>query len=152
MLLILAYRAEYETRSACLAALTRGGSNPIPADTISVEPLSMTEPEELALLLLGDERKRDQTGDRAAWIAKQSQGIAFFVYELARLLQSGAGASLTDVPDLDEVLWQRIRRLPGEWRNFLELVAVAGKPIALRLVQGAASLKARRKCVRYEVP
>jgi serine/threonine protein kinase/predicted ATPase len=140
LLLLLAYRSEYVGTSACLqvlAARRPSAGNGQVERHIDVDALTPDETRSLALALLGPGRPHAQA--EAEWIVSESRGGAFFVYELVEHLKSGAGIATTQ-PDLDDVLWQRIGRLPEDARRLLEVVAVAGKPIRLRIAQEAASL------------
>ena len=97
---------------------------------LAVDALSESEARELALSLLGG-------GDpgvtaHARVIARESGGNPFFVTELVRHVSVGAGPSASSAArevTLDEVLWDRIRSLPGGARRFLEAVAVSGQPV-----------------------
>src|SRR5262249_58188864 len=69
--------------------------------------------------------------------AGESEGSPFFIHELAQ----HAGAGLRDpATTLDQVLWSRVERLPGEARALLEVVAVAGRPLGVAEVSAAAGL------------
>ena len=76
-------------------------------------------------------------------IARESGGNPFFVTELVRHISVGAvlsvGSAASEV-NLDEVLWDRIRRLPGGARRFLEVVAVSGQPVRQASVCRVADL------------
>ncbi len=141
MLLLIAYRSEYVGTSTCLQALAKAwsadGAAP-PGGSLAVEALSPEETLELAQTLL------HETGPNAAarteWVVRESGGSAFFIYELVRHLRSGMTQEAAEGGNLDEVLWQRVRRLPEDSRHLVELVAVAGKPLGLCRVQQAAGL------------
>jgi hypothetical protein len=71
----------------------------------------------------------------AAAIARESGGSPFFITELARHLQPGAGPAGLGLAEpgirLDEMLWGRILQLPPPARQLLEVVAVSGQPLSL---------------------
>ena len=96
-----------------------------------VDPLSRAEVERLVLELLG----RDDPSARicAFAIARESGGNPFFVQELVHSIKSGAGREESLVSAqaiaLDEVLWDRVSRLPTAARRLLEIVAVSGRPL-----------------------
>jgi hypothetical protein len=150
LLLALCYRREDAQTSPCLRALRKirelGG---LERFDVPVEPLTLEERRELALTLL------DPHDDAAAFqvesIARQSGGYPFFVYELVQCLrilgkrkeEGGKGSNESSPPSfrlppgesgnlisLSEVLWSRIVALPEEARRLLEIVAVAGQPLA----------------------
>ena len=133
MLLLLSFRSEY-AGNACLCEFRRtweAGS--APCEEIEVLPLSREESRELAERLLAG-----STGGAAIErIVEEARGSAFFVQELAEFARSGLEwQSGTTAMDLDEVLWRRVRQLPLEARQLLEMVAIAGQPIQIRdLVQ-----------------
>ncbi len=135
LLLLLAYRSEYVSNSACLRALAAVQGEP--DGRLEVEALAPEETRALALQLLGD---GPDAAARADWVVRESGGGAFFIYELVRHLQEGRAQETVEGVDLDEVLWRRVRRLPDEARRLLETVAVAGKPVRLRQAEAAAGL------------
>ena len=98
---------------------------------LAVEALTESEASELALSLLG--RADPHVKIQARAIARESGGNPFFVTELVRHVSAGTGVSAgsaTREVNLDEVLWERIRRLPTGARRFLEVVAVSGQPVS----------------------
>ena len=97
---------------------------------LAVDALTESDAKELALCLLGG-ADTDMT-HHAQVIARESGGNPFFVTELVRHISAGAELSAVRAVQevtLDEVLWDRIRRLPGAARRFLEAVAVSGQPV-----------------------
>jgi serine/threonine protein kinase len=107
---------------------------------LSVDALTEWEARDLALMLLG---QGDPTAvARAGVIARESRGSPLFVAELVR--HNSAGVDEADRPSseitLDEVLWNRIRRLPGGARRLLEAIAVSGRPLRQASAYRAAGL------------
>jgi serine/threonine protein kinase len=143
LFLLVSYRSEDARASACLDALRavealRDAS--IHCQTVSVDPLTPDESAGLALRLLHSE---DAAGREAAqWIAGESGGNPYFVYELARHVRSGAGLGAMRGLTLDQVLWTRVESLPAEARELLEVVAVSGRPVCLRQAKQAAGIGA----------
>jgi serine/threonine protein kinase/predicted ATPase len=139
ILLVVAYRSEYLATSACLQALAvpKGAD---PGDylerRLDVDALTAEETQALTQSLLGSDRPHGAA--EVDWVARESGGRPFFVYELVEHLKSGA--TLGTQPDLDKVLWQRVARLPEASRRLLEVIAVAGKPVTLQDAQTAAHL------------
>ena len=134
LLLIACYRVEDVETSPFLRALLKPKGlidASLDRRELSVEALSPAESRDLALALLD----RDDPGaaTQAKAIARESGGNPFFIAELVRSLQAGAGASERPASGaeitLDEVLWDRILRLPDEARRLLEVVAVSGRPV-----------------------
>ena len=131
LLLLLSFRSEYRTTSACLRALDQAfaldGSRRMVHDEIAVHPLDAGMAALLAKALLA--RRSDSVADR---IATESGGNPFFIHELARYANEHPG--WTGEPgeepvDLDRVVWERVERLPPPARSMLELVAIAGQPV-----------------------
>jgi hypothetical protein len=132
LLLLCSYRSEDVNRSKCLQALLQAA----PADApgirrdLAVEALTPADARELAAVLLG-EGSPGHRGQADA-IGEESGGSPLFVYELVRAVQTNGGEAAsrsTSVKALDEVLWERIRRLPEAPRRILEVTAVAGGPL-----------------------
>lgn len=138
LLLLLSHRAEDEGQSELLRALVRGigaaRSAPL-VRRIQLEPLSWEESYALASRLLGDT-------EHAETIAREAGGSPLFVGELVRFAAAeragesprGALGNVT----LDEVLRARLDELSPAARSLLEVVAVAGRPIAQRLAEKAS--------------
>jgi predicted ATPase len=121
-----------------------------------VGPLSPEEAARLALARLG---QSGATAEACATrIAAEAEGSPFFIEELIRYARAvraapgGAHPSLSpsiaspqsavalSVPTLEEVLAARVTALPPEARRLLEVVAVAGGPIARRVALEAAEV------------
>jgi hypothetical protein len=97
---------------------------------IALPPLSQDEARELAAQLLGD------GSERAAVIARESGGHAYFIHELAQAGGVGAGEGR-----LDNVIWRRVSALPEPSRRLLEAIAISGKPITQEDAYAAAGLE-----------
>ncbi|MBV8677410.1 MAG: protein kinase [Planctomycetaceae bacterium] len=134
LLLIACYRVEDVETSPFLSVLLKPKGlidASLDRRELSVEALSPAESRDLALALL--DRGDPGAATQAEAIARESGGNPFFIAELVRSLQAGAGASERPASGaaitLDEVLWDRILRLPDEARRLLEVVAVSGRPV-----------------------
>jgi hypothetical protein len=109
---------------------------------LSVGALTYTESRQLALALLG---RDDRLGAAQAHVvARESQGIPYFVDELVKYIQAckteARQALRAGGLALGEVLRGRVERLPESARRLLEVVAVAGRPVSLLDACEAADL------------
>ncbi len=132
----------FRTEEAEGCAFTRalGGGAPlaglgVPIQEVAVGPLRAADASTLAERLL-DPSAGDLAG-RAGAVARESAGSPFFVAELVRHLEGGTAV---EGATLDGLLAQRVVRLPGRARRLLELVAVAGVPLAQAVVKRAAEI------------
>ena len=139
LLLLGTYRSEEGSTSPFLQGLRepQGALSAIDHSELDVDPLSLTEAEELAFELLGQDTPGGE--EHARTIARESLGSPFFVHELVR------DARRADRPRaaagvLDELLWSRIERLPEPSRRLLEVVAVSGRPLGHGDATAAAGL------------
>jgi eukaryotic-like serine/threonine-protein kinase len=96
---------------------------------IALGNLSEDEARELAEKLLED---REDAGASAGAIAAEAGGHPLFIDELVRYIAT-YGVQETPVR-LDEVLKRRVAELPAEPRQILELVTVAGAPVAQEVI------------------
>jgi len=131
LLLVGTYRAEDVDRSPLLRALREQGEHEgrERAETISLAPLDEASAATLA--------SQHGAGDEA-WarrIAEESGGSPFFITELAR--SEGSSGAMT----IAEVVTSRVKRLPVEAKRLLEVVAIAGVPIAKTAALRAAGLR-----------
>ncbi|HMS04026.1 MAG TPA: AAA family ATPase, partial [Gemmatimonadaceae bacterium] len=136
-LVLVAFRSEYRTTSACLqhllTALADRARAAYLAESVidlAVPPLGVDAAVALATALLGP-AARPATVQR---IATESGGNPFFIGELARYtLEQPDWSSTTGRGfDLEDVLARRIARLPAPARALLEVVAIAGQPVSNR--------------------
>jgi eukaryotic-like serine/threonine-protein kinase len=135
LLLLVAYRSEDVAANPglrALAAIERDGGDALDHRELSVEALAPDEARRLAESLL--EPSDPARDELAAIVARESGGNPFFVAELVRHVQAGIGAepgtAFGEQITLVRVLWARILRLPPEARHLLEIIAVAGRPLA----------------------
>ena len=147
LLLIITYRGEETETSPLLRRLLpeRLGSS---WNEVAVDRLGTVECRELARALLTGSSGEDDAA--AESIARESGGNPFFLSELARSIGSGADvtASRTDGAaegrvTLDGVIRQRVSRLPAAARRLLEIVALAGRPVAFSVAREAAEIESR---------
>lgn len=139
LLLLLTYRSEYLDRSPSLAAVSTLGEevdSQLHRTVLHLGALSSSETRRLAaniLLPLG-------TPEQLEWVVQESEGIAFFVYELALFARDSETEHIESGADLDQVLWDRIGRYPEPACRLLEVVAVAAQPLSLQSAQQAADV------------
>ncbi|SFE56953.1 Serine/threonine protein kinase [Nannocystis exedens] len=126
-LLIASYRSE-DSDSPALRALDvlkdmveQAGSS---VQVLELPPLSPDETDALAEILLGP----DTPPQRLRRVAAEAGGSPQLLHELARFVAHGAG-SAPEVT-LDELIEIRISRLTSTQRRLLEVLAVAGRPLA----------------------
>jgi eukaryotic-like serine/threonine-protein kinase len=145
LLLILAYRSEEADTSPMLRRLLPGKTDQW--QEIEIGRLDDSETRDLARALLGEEP--DSSHAVVDTVARESAGNPFFLSELARSVRNGEEdqdeerlpipGSLTESSlTLDHVIQSRVSRLPVSARRFLEVVAVAGRPVAFAVAREAA--------------
>ncbi|MDC0715874.1 serine/threonine-protein kinase [Nannocystis bainbridge] len=126
-LLIASYRSE-DGDSPALRALDvlrdmveQAGSS---MQVLEVPPLSPDETDALAEILLGP----DTPPPRLRRVAAEAGGSPQLLHELARFVAHGAGSA----PEVtvDELIEIRISRLSAPQRRLVEVLAVAGRPLA----------------------
>lgn len=135
MLVLACHRTEHG-RTAPLIGAFRDLLAGAPAEVVDLEVRALPGPEAralaLALLPVGAEAR-----DRAAWIVRESGGSPFFVTEMAR--QSGLwparpGASPAWPQSLAQYLQARMAGLSEPGRRVVEVLALAGQPVAVDLL------------------
>ena len=105
---------------------------------MSVGPLGLADTKRLALSLLDEQGERAERVARA--VAHESRGSPFLIEELVRANQGraeGSGeAALADLT-LDQVVHNRLARLPGLGRTVVELICVGARPLPVLVVAAA---------------
>jgi len=149
VLLLVSYRSEEASR-ILLRSLLQHHRDPTPDGDVrelEVRELTPTETRDLSRALIGT--ARTDAGDRAETVARESHGNPFFINELARFsLEHGDATadSLTsshvdDVLSVETVVRARVDALPEDARRLLELLAVFGAPLDVRVARRAADLR-----------
>jgi hypothetical protein len=144
LLLLLCHRSQETSSSSFLQAFKAfvQKHQPIDSRELTVGALTAREAKCLALSLLGP---RDGRADeRAEMIARESGGNPYFIGELVNYLivegeLDGAPFSPGELR-LEAVLLARLARLPADARRLLEIIAVAGRPLAREVACQAANL------------
>ncbi len=138
------YRTEEATTNPMLRTLLPSHSALSPAvhiTELALKELTSLEARDLALRLLPEGQ---ESAARAEAIAREAGGSPFFIGELARSMdESSGGLTLS----LKNVIRARVSRLPETARLFLELVVVAGQPVALEAVKRAADIHCEEESV-----
>lgn len=143
-LVLLSWRDEDLARNPVLQAVRRVGNaaqSLVKTVDVRVEPLAREHAVELALAMMT--QKGEEARRRAEIMAKEAAGSPLFIVELVRFRQTGlANTTAHTDPEvtLDQVLRARIDHLPPPARSLLDVVAVAGKPIAQRRAFTASAL------------
>ncbi|MCC7542565.1 MAG: protein kinase [Deltaproteobacteria bacterium] len=150
VMLIASFRPEDAERSELLRELLSARARgELGLDVIDLEvgALSREEAEKLAAELLGagdpgtlDGAQAETRARVAADIARESEGSPLFVHELVRYLRDTPDAAASGPLSLADVLSRRIAALPGKTGRLLEIIAVAGTPVALGVAMLAANI------------
>nr|UXE45507.1 serine/threonine-protein kinase PknD [uncultured bacterium] len=135
ILLITTHRAEEAETSPFLVDLRARWPVEAEVHDLTVGPLGSHDARRLALALLGSTDATAQSTADA--IAQESGGSPFLIEELARSA-SVEGADARRSLTLENLLGERVARLPDDARRLLETVAVGGCPLPVSTV-GAAS-------------
>lgn len=141
LLLLLGYRTEEAATSPFLEAMRdpRIAQN-LAAEVreIAVEPLGLEDAQALACTLLRGEDAAKM--EQAQTIAVESHGSPFYVDELVRYLEVHATLSAKNVR-LEDVLLERIAALSEDAQRLLDVIAIAGGPIAKGAALSATQLE-----------
>ncbi len=136
ILAVLAYRSEDIDASAPLKALRDPARQPSSRKTIFIDlnRLENADAGELARSLMAP--SADEATLRR--IVEQSGGSPFLIHEIVRWINSrGAIPVLAQPFSFADVIRSRVNNLSPGSRHFLELIAVAGQPTGLSIMQAA---------------
>lgn len=141
LLLVASYRSDEADHSPLLRLLEERRDAALPLYPIEVGELDPEEARALALARLGETTEAARVAAEA--VARESGGSPFLLEQLAQ--QGGAIAidpavSGSGTLRLEAVLEDRLEGLGREARGLLEIIAVAGRPLELRLANQAAGL------------
>ena len=133
VLMLLTYRRDEETTSPCLRALLGQlrANDDAELHEIALQPFSDEESIELAKRLLGEQQRGAARG-----IGLDAHGSPHLLTELVRYVlarrQTGTASYETDRGEItfEHVLMRRIAELTPGARTLLELLSVAGRPMA----------------------
>jgi hypothetical protein len=115
--------------------------NALDVEHITLGPIDDEDAVAIAASVLGDHPEAERLAEA---IASECEGSPLFVAELARhVADAEQDADRPTRPRLEALLEARVARLPEEALAVLEVVAVAARPIPLRLAFAAAGERAR---------
>lgn len=131
ILIVVCYRSE-DADTPALASVRQHTPAPPHLNVVDVpvEPLSAEDARALVGRLLDG-----RTAAEADAVAAESGGNPFFIGELAEAVRAGRGVA--DGVSLDRAVWERVCGLPADARRYLEVVAVAGRPLSPNIVRNA---------------
>ncbi|MBL4684675.1 MAG: AAA family ATPase, partial [Nannocystaceae bacterium] len=139
MLVIGTFRPGADEGDGPLARLVRSLEVPgadVPIRRIHVGPIATQASTELALRMLGTRTRRHRK--LAVEVAQEAEGSPFFVGELVRYArrleaETESGGDLGQIVKLVNVIRHRIERLPTDARRLLDVIAVAGGRVSMRV-------------------
>ena len=141
LLLVMTYRDNEAETSAFLKEMRERWPDGADARDVSVQPLELKDALSLVLTLLDATDDFAQRTARA--VARESRGSPFLIEELVRSNRgavSATGATLA-VLTLDQMVSERLERLPEPTRRLLEIVAVGGRPLPVSIVAAASKVE-----------
>ncbi len=139
VLFVMTHRDEEAMASSFLKEMRNRWPEGAETSDIPVGPLAVADAERLALALL--DRSDDVAQRTARAAARESRGSPFLVEELVRHNVNIAGRPEGDTLDglsLEQMVAQRLERLPDDARRLLEVVAVGGRPLPVSVIAQAS--------------
>jgi hypothetical protein len=143
LLLLASYRSDEAAHSPLLRLLAERRDAATPVHTIDLAELTEAEARELAIARLGD---AGVTAEVADFVARESGGSPFLLEQLAErgsALDPARAQGSAPSFRLESVIEHRLEGLNPESRRLLEVLAVAGRPLDVRLANQAAGLDAQ---------
>ena len=136
MLLVITFRSDDRPTAPILRQLCSSPGDVFGSVTeLELRSLSLADSRAFALGFLGGAGEgRELLADA---IARESRGNPFFIRELAHYMGSGSERPLSQGSGLESYIQDRIRALPEDARDLLELVSLAGRPLDWGLVREA---------------
>jgi tetratricopeptide (TPR) repeat protein/predicted Ser/Thr protein kinase len=145
LMLVFSYRSDEVATSSCLRLLLNRDADAPAAQSvehcIDVSPLGSADVQALCRLRLGAAANMHQ--ELVERIVRESQGSPFLASQLAALAEAKIANGDTDLDavSIDELLAQTSALLPGEARQILNVLAVAGRPMLPQLALHAAGVR-----------
>jgi len=141
LLLVMTFRDEEAKTSPFVIEMRERWPAAAVAHDVAVGPLNAEDARRLAGILLGATDEMAQRTARA--VARESRGSPFLIEELVRSnrgIASATGTTLA-VLTLDQMVSERLDRLPDQARQLIEMVAVGGRPLPVSVVAGASGVE-----------
>jgi serine/threonine protein kinase/tetratricopeptide (TPR) repeat protein len=135
-LLLLTYREEEAATSPFLLEMNECWADTADVRDVCVGPLGPDDVQRLALARIG---ASDEAAVRTALaVAREAKGSPFLVEELVRSnrVQTAKDATLS-LLTLAEIVGHRLGRLPEGARRVAQVVAIAGRPLPISVVEAA---------------
>jgi len=136
-LFLLCHRIEDQADSELLSSLAEDQRGAADETVVEVGPLDRDHSRELALAHLGSLPGAAAIAGR---IADEAGGSPLLIEELSRYARDVVGTELDGDISLADVNRRRLRRLPEPAHRLIEVIAVAGRPIAQHLALKAAGV------------
>jgi eukaryotic-like serine/threonine-protein kinase len=140
LLLVMTYRDQEAAKSPFLSEMRAIWPASADVRDIEIGPLEADDAYRMALSRLAD--SGESSRETAQAVVRESRGSPLLVEELVRSRRSDAstdGAALGDVT-LDQIVGERLDRLPEGARRLVEVVAVAGRPLAVTTFAAASGI------------
>ncbi|HTJ44094.1 MAG TPA: AAA family ATPase [Kofleriaceae bacterium] len=134
MLVVASYRTDDAKRNPALGPLLDGA--PFESRRLHVDPLDADEAKTFAAHLLS---RAGLGGELAESIAREAGGSPLLIHALAHQARAHPEAAHASVT-LEEVLRARLEGLSSRAQRLLEIVALAGRPLAQGVARAAAEL------------
>lgn len=146
LLLIASFRSDEAEHSALLRVLAERRPTGLQVRRTEVTEFEPAEAQELALARLGNDGAHAVMAARL--LARESGGSPFLMEQLAQQAATLDAVTLStggEALRLERVIERRLAKLDAPARRLLEVIAVAGRPIELRLANQAAGLDPREE-------
>jgi len=141
LLMVMTFRDEEAKTSPFLIDMRDRWPAAAGSRDVAVGPLNAEDARRLATTLLDATDEMARRTARA--VARESRGSPFLIEELVRSnrgVASATGATLA-VLTLEQMVSERLDRLPGQARKVIEIVAVSGRPLPVSVVASASGVE-----------
>jgi tetratricopeptide (TPR) repeat protein len=140
ILLLMTYRDDEAGKNPFLAEMRDRWPEGAEVRDLTVGPLDLADAQRLAIALLDASDRMAQRLARA--VAREARGSPFLVEELVRSNRDRIreDEDTLVVLTLDQVVQQRLARLPEGGRRMVEIIAVGGRPLPVPVVATASDI------------